>query len=378
MLLWLNPFSGISGDMLLGALIDLGASADEIRDAVAVTGIEGWQLDAERVDAGGIMATRATVTVDPGPQDRRAGDLLDLVERAECGRDVAVRAVGAIAEVEGRLHGTPPEDVHLHEVGGIDTVVDTVGVAAAIELLGVERVLSAPPAVGAGTVDSAHGRLPVPAPATAALLAGVPIHGGDADVELVTPTGAALLRALDTDFGSLPPFTVEATGYGAGRRQLPDRPNVLPASLGRTPESASTAVVLETNVDDVTGEVLAHVVQRALDAGAHDAWITPIVMKKGRPAHTVHVLAAVEAADELSRLLLAETGSLGLRRHAVDKVVVPREVDTVEVRGHPVRIKRGPWGAKPEHEDLVRLAAALGVPLRVATALALDQHRRID
>jgi pyridinium-3,5-bisthiocarboxylic acid mononucleotide nickel chelatase len=377
MIVWLNPFSGISGDMFLGALLDLGAPLDEVRAAVAATGLTGWELSAERVTRGGIAATRAVVTVTDTATERRAAELLAHVDRA--GTDVAARAVRAIAEVEAGIHGVPVSDVHLHEIGGLDTVVDTVGVAAALELLGVTEVHCGPLALGAGTVDTRHGVLPVPAPATAALLAGAgaAVTGAGAG-ETVTPTGAALLVAAGARFGPVPPMTLRGVGYGAGGRDPADRANVLQALLGEPAGSSgeTTRMVLsETNVDDVTGEVLGHLVARLLDAGAADAWLSPIVMKKGRPAHTVHVLAAPERAADCERIVLSETGSLGLRRTTVDRTALPRHTTTVDVDGHAVRVKHGPWGAKPEHDDVAAAAAALGLPLRVVAARVTNQLR---
>jgi pyridinium-3,5-bisthiocarboxylic acid mononucleotide nickel chelatase len=362
-ILWLNPFSGISGDMLLGALLDLGAPLDGVRAAVDRTGLAGWELTAERVTRGGLAATRAVVEVTDTATERRAAELLAHVEQAGAG--IAAAAVRAVAEVEARIHGTDPAEVHLHEIGGLDTVVDTVGVAAALELLDVTEVHCGPLALGAGTVATRHGVLPVPAPATAALLAaaGAPVVGAG-EGETVTPTGAALLVAAGTRFGPLPAMALRGVGYGAGGRDPAGRANALQALLGEAAGVVSAMVLLETNVDDVTGEVLGHLVARLLDAGAADAWVSPIVMKKGRPAHTVHVLAAPERAAECERIVLAETGSLGLRRSHVDRAALHRHASTVHVEGHPVRVKHGPWGTKPEHDDVAAAAAALDLPLR--------------
>ncbi|MCU1663262.1 MAG: pyridinium-3,5-bisthiocarboxylic acid mononucleotide nickel chelatase [Pseudonocardiales bacterium] len=374
MILWLNPFSGISGDMLLGALLDLGAPLDGVRAAVARTGLDGWSLDAERVTRGGVAATRAVVTVHDTATERRAAALLAHVEQAEA--PLACRAVRAIAEVEARIHDTDPADVHLHEIGGLDTVVDTVGVAAALHLLDVTEVHCGPLALGAGTVSTRHGVLPVPAPATAALLAAVGAQvTGAGDGETVTPTGAALLVAADARFGPVPAMALRGVGYGAGGRDPAGRANVLQALLGGPVGAGATMVLLETNVDDVTGEVLGHLVGQLLEAGAADAWLSPIVMKKGRPAHTVHVLAAPERVADCERIVFAETGSLGLRRSTVDRPALPRSTTTVDVDGHPVRIKHGPWGAKPEHDDVAAAAAALGLPLREITWRALTSER---
>jgi pyridinium-3,5-bisthiocarboxylic acid mononucleotide nickel chelatase len=369
-IVWLNPASGISGDMFLGALLDLGAPLDGVRAAVAATGLTGWELSAERVTRGGVGATRAVVTVTDTATERRAAELLARVGRA--GSGVAAAAVRAIAEVEANIHGVPVDDVHLHEIGGLDTVVDTVGVGAALDLLGVSEVHCGPVALGSGTVATRHGVLPVPAPATAALLAGAGAQvTGAGTGETVTPTGAALLVAAGARFGRVPAMALRGVGYGAGGRDPADRANVLQVLLGeRAGSTTEQMALLETNVDDVTGEVLGHLVARLLAAGAADAWLSPIVMKKGRPAHTVHVLAAPERAAECERIVLAETGSLGLRRIPVDRTALPRRTTTVDVEGHAVRVKHGPWGAKPEHDDVAAAAAALGLPLREVTRRA--------
>jgi uncharacterized protein (TIGR00299 family) protein len=372
LILWLNPFSGISGDMLLGALLDLGAPLDGVREAVARTGLDGWDLRAERVTRGGIGAIRAVVEVTDTVTERHAAELLARVADVP----VAARAVREIAEVEAGIHGIDPARVHLHEIGGLDTVVDTVGVAAALDLLGVDEVHCGPLTLGSGTVATRHGMLPVPAPATAALLAraGAPVVGAG-EGETVTPTGAALLAATGARFGPLPAMTLQGVGYGAGGRDPAGRANVLQALLGGAAGQSERMLLLETNVDDVTGEVLGHLVARLLDAGAADAWLSPIVMKKGRPAHTVHVLVAPERAAGCERIVLAETGSLGLRRTSVDRAALPRHTTTVDVAGHPIRLKHGPWGVKPEHDDVVAAAAALDLPLREVARRAVDIGR---
>jgi uncharacterized protein (TIGR00299 family) protein len=375
-IVWLNPFSGISGDMLLGALLDLGAPIDGVRNAISATGLTGWRLDPREVRRGGMRALHAEVTVDDDAVERRAGALIDLVGRAgpEPVARVAREAVTRLAEVEARVHQVPVEDVHLHEIGGLDTVVDTVGVAAALHLLGVTEVFSGALAMGSGVVHTRHGLLPVPAPATAELLRGMPVTGLDGAGETVTPTGAALLVATGTSFGPLPPMTVVGTGYGAGSRDPSDRPNVLPATLGAVAADAGryeSMVCLETTVDDVTGEVLGYLTAQLLDAGAADVWTVTGVGKKNRPVHVMTVLSEPGRAEDLRRLLLAETGSLGARRSQVDRYAAPRRTIEVRVAGHPVRVKCGPDRLKPEHDDLVAVARVTGLPLHTLAEQAL-------
>jgi len=374
--LLLNPSCGLSGDMLLAALVDLGAPVAGIRAAIASTGLTAWQLATERGDAGGIQATRAVVTVVDTDIARRAAELIELVGRAQppAAAALAADALTALARVEADLHGQRVDEVHLHELGGHDTVVDVVGVAAALHLLGVDEIWSAPLAIGTGTIRTRHGVLPVPAPATAALLRGAQIYGSDIAGETVTPTGAALLKAAGTRYGPIPTVTVAQVGYGAGSRRLPDRPNVLQVLLCASPDRHEPMVVVETNVDDVTGEVLAHTIEVVLAAGAADAWTTPALMKKGRPAQIVHILAAAHAAPALEALLLRESGSLGARRYPVERTALPRSTHTVQVDGHPVRVKQGPWSAKPEHDDVVVAARALGLTYRQVAQQAMDRY----
>jgi len=371
MICWLNPATGLAGDMLLAGLIATGAPVAAIRAAVAATGLTGWELGVERIVEHGLTATRVTVTVTDTATTRHAGELIELASAApEPIAEVAVRTLTAIAETEAALHGTDPGSVHLHELGGHDTVVDVVGVAAALHALEVTEVYCAPLPLGTGTVRTAHGILPCPAPATLALLAGATTIGTELRGETVTPTAAALVRALPARFETVPSMRPVRTGYGAGHRQLADRPNVVSVTLAELLAPSERVVLLETTVDDVTGETLGHTVSRALEAGALDAWLTAITMKKGRPGHTVTVLAPASQADALATLVLAETGSLGLRRSTVDRDVLPRRFETVHVDGHPIRMKVGPYGAKPEHDDVVAVAARLELPLREVAARA--------
>jgi pyridinium-3,5-bisthiocarboxylic acid mononucleotide nickel chelatase len=370
MICWINPFTGLAGDMLLAALIDVGAPLPAIRGAIDETGLTGWELTAERVVDHGLTATRVHVQVTDHQTRRRAGELIELASRARPApvAALAVAALTAIAQVEGTLHGVDAADVHLHELGGHDALVDIVGVAAALHALDVTQVHCAPLPLGVGQVTSAHGVIPVPAPATLALLRGAAVTGTNQRGESVTPTAAALLKAAGTRYGPPPPMTLGATGYGAGTRRLPDRPNVSAVTLGAAPDAPDGAdesvVVLETNLDDVTGETLAYTIARAIEAGALDAWATAAVMKKGRPAHILHVLARPRSAVDLERLVFAETGSLGVRRTVTTRTVLPRRIETVHLDGIPIRVKRGPHGAKPEHDDLAAAAARLGLPLR--------------
>jgi pyridinium-3,5-bisthiocarboxylic acid mononucleotide nickel chelatase len=373
---YVNGAAGVAGDMLLGALVDAGAGAAAVEEVLAGLRLDGYRLTFERTQRGGIAASRAIVRSEGAHDHRPVAEIHALLARAELPdavRDNATRVFDALAEAEGAVHGVPPADVEFHEVGAVDAIVDVVGVCAALHVLGIDRVVSSPLAMGHGTIGAAHGELPNPPPAVVRLLAArrVPIVGVDTGMELATPTGVAILVALADAFGALPPMTVDAVGYGAGRADPPGRPNVVQVLVGTssatasaTPRPGRTAVALEVNVDDVTGEVLAHTVAALLAAGAHDAWATPIVMKKGRPAHTVTALGDPADLDRLAAVLLAETGSLGLRATTVERWPQRRTDRTVEVAGQPIRVKVADGRAKPEHDDAVAAATALGRPLR--------------
>ena len=371
----ISPFTGLAGDMLLAALVDAGAPLDAIRAAVADTGLTDWDLTVTEVLTHGLTGSQAVVKVSDDATSRKAAELIAMADRVRdrAVADTAVAALRAIAEAEGRLHGEDPDEVHLHELGGHDTLVDIVGVAAALHALDVRTVHCEPLPLGTGSVRTAHGVLPCPAPATLALLNGAVVTGSTLPGETVTPTAAALLRALSADYGPPPPMRLCATGYGAGTRTLADRPNVAVVRLGdRESADVRDLVVLETNLDDITGEVLGYVVGHLIDSGALDSWITPAVMKKGRPAHVLHALATPETADEIEQLILAETATLGVRRTTVRRTAAPRDTDVVHVHGMPVRRKHGPVQGKPEYDDAVAVARRTGLPLRVVLAMAAD------
>jgi uncharacterized protein (TIGR00299 family) protein len=368
---WFHCFSGIAGDMALGALLDAGADADEVRALVRRVPIDGWSIQLEPVLRGGIAATHVVVRTDDTAIVRTFAHISGLLEEARLPDRVLRRslaAFGALAAVEGRLHRRPASQVHFHEVGGIDAIVDIVGTCAALEVLDVAAVTASPVATGMGMVRTAHGMLPNPAPAVVELLRGAPTFGVDLPIELTTPTGAALLTGLGATFGPLPEMTVSATGFGAGSRELDGLPNVTQAVIGSAHRAESspgqTVMLLETNVDDITGEMLAHTLSALLDAGALDAWITPVVMKKGRPAHTVSALCDPVLADQISQVLSGETGTLGVRGQTLHRWPANRIVDAVDVGGSSIRIKVSPGRVKVENDDAVRVARATGLPLR--------------
>lgn len=389
---WFNCSAGVAGDMLLAALVDAGADRIAVMDAWAALGVDGFAATWERVQRCGVGATWTNVAVDDrhgedhhghgGHPHRPARDVIEMIGRAglsETVRENAVAVYRALAEVEGAIHGHDPGDVELHEVGALDSILDVVGVCAALADLGVDRITYSPIAVGHGTVDTAHGRLPNPVPAVTGLLAaaGATTVGVDTTMELSTPTGVALLTVLGAACGPMPTMTVSATGFGAGTLDPPGRPNVVQVVLGdhagtdRDPDTTGRPCrLVEANVDDVTGEVLAHTIAALLEVGAHDAWATPIVMKKGRPAHTVSALCDDATFDDVRRVLVDETGTLGVRATTVARWPQQRREATVQIGGHPIALKLGDRRVKVEHDDARRAAAALGRPLREVLAEA--------
>jgi pyridinium-3,5-bisthiocarboxylic acid mononucleotide nickel chelatase len=380
---WFHCYAGIAGDMALGSLLDAGADFDEVVELLRRLPFHGWSLSAEPVLRAGIAATHAVVSATDDVVVRTHAHILGLLEEARLPERVtrrATQAFGALAEVEGRLHRRPPSQVHFHEVGSHDTIVDIVGTMAALEILGVDTVTASEVAVGTGTVRTAHGVLPNPSPAVTALLEGVPTWGRDINVELTTPTGAAILAATSSSFGPMPPLRIAVTGFGAGQRDIDGFPNCTQVVLGEpTTEPAGIeghpADLLETNVDDATGETLAHAVAVLIDAGAHDAWLTPVIMKKGRPGSILSVLCDPSVSDDMRRIMRAETGSLGVRTLRIDRWAAERSEDQVEVAGMAIRIKVSPGRAKAEHRDAARVAARTGMPLREVASIAEEAWR---
>ena len=379
---WFNCCAGAAGDMLLASLIDAGADQAAVGDAWATLGIDGYAATWERVQRCGVSALWTNIAIDDEGHDdhdhghvhRPAADVIAIIESADLPPEIrrdAAAVYRALADVEGEIHGIDPARVELHEVGALDSILDVVGVCAAIRSLGIERIHYSPIAVGHGTVVTAHGTLPNPVPAVSRLLAraGAAVSGVDTAMELATPTGVALLTVLGEACGPLPAMTIAANGFGAGTADPPGRPNVVQAVVGEltadtTGGAGRPARLVEANVDDVTGEVLAHTIAELLRAGAHDAWATPIVMKKGRPAHTLHALCDDAAFATVCEVLIAETGTLGVRAATVERWPQQRDERTVEVDGQTIRVKVARGRVKVEHDDAVAAARALELPLR--------------
>jgi pyridinium-3,5-bisthiocarboxylic acid mononucleotide nickel chelatase len=384
-ILFFDAFSGVAGDMSIAALLDLGVPLLVIEHAVAALPLEGVFLERGHVHRSGIVATSFDVHVETPQPERTYASIEAMLVGSPLEPDVralARRIFRRLGEAESAVHRMPLEEVHFHEVGAVDAIVDIVGAAAAIVYLGAE-VRGSPLPMGRGFVKARHGILPLPPPATVECLRGVPTYGVDIDAELVTPTGAAIVATSATRFERWPTFAPDRGGWGAGRRELPDRPNLLRVVLG-TPGSATVEeapfgashVVLEANVDDMTGEMAAHAIEALFAAGALDAWAVPITMKKGRPALTIAALAPAPQADAVGATLLRETTSIGLRKMPVSRTERPRRVVTVETAYGRVRVKisEGPFGPpqiKPEFEDCAAAAKTHGVALREVIQAAL-------
>lgn len=384
---WFNCCAGVAGDMLLASLIDAGAERLAVMDAWGSLGVDGYAATWERVQRCGVASIWTNIAVDDHDEHphRPASDVLALIDRASLPprvRERAIEVYRTLAEIEGAIHGTDPHTVELHEVGAIDSILDVVGVCAALDSLGIDRIAYSPIAVGHGTVTTAHGILPNPVPAVSLLLerSGATATGVDTTMELATPTGVAMLTVLGEQCGPMPSMKVSATGFGAGSADPPGRPNVVQAVVGEASAdrrgAGRPAHLVEANVDDVTGEVLAHAIARLIAAGAHDAWATPIVMKKGRPAHTVHALCDDAALSTVSAVMVAETGTLGLRATTVERWPQRRDEQVVVIDGHTIRIKISGDRVKVEHDDALAAATDLGRALRSVLIEAEHLGRR--
>ncbi len=371
--LYLDCFCGASGDMILGALIDLGAGFERIREQLQGLGVPGFSISAEREQKKGVAATQFRVHLDDSEKPHRhLRHIVEIIENAPLSEGVkaASRATFQhIAECEAEVHGTTIEKVHFHEVGAIDSIVDVIGAHLAMEALGNPRVIASPLPLGVGSVKCDHGLMPVPAPATALLAKGVPTYGGDVEAELTTPTGAALVSQLASAFGPLPSMRVERVGYGSGTRDLPDRPNVLRAFLGEAGEAGGhveSITVIEANIDDMQPELYPALVERLLAAGARDAFLTPIHGKKGRPGQLVTALCEEDSVNSVMEAFFENSTTLGARMRTERRHCLERVWETVETPWGAVRIKIGKLDGrvrsrKPEYEDCRLRAEEAGV-----------------
>jgi pyridinium-3,5-bisthiocarboxylic acid mononucleotide nickel chelatase len=376
---YIDCIAGASGDMLLGALIDSGLPIKDLEGELAKLKISDFTLQVSQVSKNGFAAKKVDVHAQDDAPERRLREIREILENSDLSARIkhrALRVFSRICEVEAGIHGVSVEEVHLHEVGAVDAIVDVVGVLAGFDLLGIERVVVSPVPLGRGFVAGAHGQIPLPAPATLALLKGVPVYGSPINKELVTPTGAALLVELADAWGKLPTMTLRDVGYGAGTRDLVI-PNVLRLFIGECTGTASawlteTITVLETNLDNDRGETLGHTMQRLMAEGALDVITIPAQMKKDRPAHLLKVLAKPEDADRLETILFEETATLGIRRTDTRRDALRREMDCVETRYGSIRVKiaelpSGARRASPEYEDCHQAALQHHVSLQAVT-----------
>ena len=378
--MWINPAVGISGDMLLGALFDVGASEEFVIDSLSALEFGGWEIGIEKIVKNGILATRVEITCEDTSHHRSWSHIDSLIARSSLEDEIidgARKTFKLLGEIEANRHGIDIEEVHFHEVGAIDSIIDIVGVWAALKSLKVNKVVSTKVGVGSGSVETAHGLLPNPAPATMDILKGCEIKGIQTEIETVTPTGAALLVSITNEWGSLPESKVIESGFGAGFYDPVTHPNVLNVILTESNDSnISGSLVIETTLDDVTPETLGHLVNQLISNGADDAWVIPVTMKKTRPGYELKVLCDISVKEALGDLIAKETGTLGLRTYLVEKTVFPRSHDSVIVRDYEVKIKIGPHGFKPEYEDLATLAENNGMTLKEASKEALVEWEK--
>jgi len=385
---YFDCFAGISGDMTLGALLDAGADEAQFRSELAkLTGVE-FELKISKVIKRGIEATYVDVITHESHHHRRLNDITALISGSDLSDSVKNRAISifrTLAEAEGKVHGTGPDEVHFHEVGAVDAIVDIVGASIGIELLGIERVIVSSLPMGHGFVTAAHGRIPLPAPATVEVLKGVPVHAVDIEGELVTPTGAAIARTLASGFGGVPPITIQTIGYGAGTSDF-GIPNVLRILIGEALSEASLPAshqvsIVETNIDDMNPEFYENVFAKLFEAGALDVYLTPIFMKKSRPATLLSAICPAERVDDIARIILIETSSFGVRISQAERRCLDRKWEKVSTPFGEIRIKVGALGgadvtASPEYEDCKKVAAAHSVPVRRVYEAALAQYHR--
>ena len=384
--LYFDCFAGASGDMILGASIAAGVAPDILKQQLSLLGIQGYAIEFETVDRSGISATHARVQTAHEHGHRHLSDILKIIydsRLADSVKDRAAKIFSRLAEAEARVHNQTIEQIHFHEVGALDAIIDVVGAAICFDLLGIERFASSALHVGSGTVDMDHGRFPVPPPAVAELLKGVPFYSTAITGELVTPTGAAIITTVCTDYGPIPQMKLQQTGYGAGTRQYEKFPNALRVMIGEDQVSASDAMaatderlwMIETNMDDISPQILGHVMERAFELGALDCYFTSVQMKKNRPGVLLSTLCRAEERPVLSELLFSETTTLGLRAYEVERRALQRTIVAVETQYGPIDVKVAQLNghvvkAMPEFEQCRQAARNANVPLRLVEEAA--------
>jgi uncharacterized protein (TIGR00299 family) protein len=395
-IVYFDCFAGVSGDMLIGALIDLGADFESLTHQLLSLRLNGYQLNRREVTRNGIAAIKFDVEVDQREQPaRKLADVRKIIDDSILSdrvKTLSVRIFERLAEAEARVHRTTPDKVHFHEVGAVDSIIDTVGAMIGFELLGVERFFCSPLRLGSGFVETEHGRLLVPAPATAELLKQAPVYSGDLEGEFVTPTGAAIVTTLCEEFGAMPLMTVDRVGYGAGARDPKGFPNALRVFVGELEEQANrsavlssssqveTLTIIETNIDDMNPQAYNFVMERAFELGALDVFMVPSQMKKDRPGVLLTVLSKPETANAIIDMLLIQTTTLGVRYYDAQRRTLERTIETIDTEYGRVRIKVARDGARtlhfqPEYDDCARLAIESGAPLLEVQAAANAAYR---
>ncbi|MGH9873682.1 MAG: nickel pincer cofactor biosynthesis protein LarC [Pyrinomonadaceae bacterium] len=384
--LYFDCFAGASGDMILGALIAAGVEPEAFKQQLSLLGVQGYAIEFETVDRSGISATYARVQTAHEHTHRHLSDILKIIydsRLSDAVKDRAAKIFSRLAEAEARVHNEPIERIHFHEVGALDAIIDVVGAAICFEQLGIERFASSALHVGSGGVEMEHGRFPVPPPAVVELLRGVPFYSTDIAGELVTPTGAAIITTVCTDYGPIPELKLQQTGYGAGTRQYEKFPNALRVLVGEDQVSATYLAapaderlwMIETNMDDISPQILGHVMERAFELGALDCYFTSVQMKKNRPGVLLSILCRAEDRPVLSELLFSETTTLGIRAYEVERRALERKIVAVETQYGPIDVKVAQLNghvvkAMPEYEQCRQAARNANVPLRVVEEAA--------
>ncbi|MDH4161448.1 MAG: nickel pincer cofactor biosynthesis protein LarC [Nitrospirota bacterium] len=372
---YFDCFSGISGDMTLGALVDAGVPIEALRSELAKLDLPGYALSCEQVKRSGLSATKVSVILDDREQpSRHLSDIREIINSSSLSATIKQKSLNIfrrLAEAEAKVHGTDIDHVHFHEVGAVDAIVDIVGSVIGLEHLGITEIIASPLNVGSGSVHTAHGRLPVPAPATVELLQGIPLYSSSITFELTTPTGAALISTLASSFGPLPQLVIRTIAHGAGNRDFPGQPNVLRLFIAEYTSSPGedTSVLIETNIDDMNPQIYEHVIGQLLAAGAHDAYLTPVIMKKGRPGILLSVLTGNKDQHAVLDILFRETTSIGVRIQQVGRKKLLREIREVKTEHGTVRVKVSRLGDEvltvtPEYEDCKKIAEEKKIPLK--------------
>jgi uncharacterized protein (TIGR00299 family) protein len=388
--LYFDCFAGASGDMILGALVGVGLDPHRLIEQLSLLDVSGYDVDFETVDRSGISATRAHVRTGHEHAHRHLGDILKIIYESRLSEGVKDRAAlifKRLGEAEARIHNVPIERIHFHEVGALDAIIDVVGACIGFDLLGVERFACSELHVGSGMVEMAHGRFPIPPPAVTELLKDVPVYSSDIKGELVTPTGAAIISTVCQNFGPLPKMRIERTGYGAGKREYQNFPNVLRLMLGEDMAGEAVSderlIVVETNIDDMSPQIYGYVMERAFALGALDCYLTPVQMKKNRPGQLISILCRAQERDALCELLLAETTTLGLRFYEVLRRALARETVSVETEFGSIDVKVARLNGRvvkemPEYEQCRAAAQKANVTLQLVEQAVRDSFLKLQ